>query len=219
MLEQLFGSKARVLLLRTFVTSPDKYYYVRELTRKLDLHLNSVRRELSNLEGLGIINSFDKADFEKEIEKELKFKKRFYKLNTNFIFVNELQSLLIKAHLIMEEGLVGKIEKLGDIKYALLSGIFVGREDASADLLIVGKANKKKLEKMVESFELDLGQPINYAVVGEESFKYRQEVADKFIYDLMDNKNLVLIDEFKREEEEKKKLEEEEKEANSGKIL
>ena len=38
MIEQLFGSKTRVMLLRLFLNNPEKFYYVRELTRNLDTH-------------------------------------------------------------------------------------------------------------------------------------------------------------------------------------
>ena len=67
MLEKIFGSKTRVILLRLFINNPDRFYFVREITRNLNLHLNSIRRELANLENLGIVASFTKEDWEKEI--------------------------------------------------------------------------------------------------------------------------------------------------------
>lgn len=194
MLEQLFGSKARVLLLRLFLNNPERSFYVRELVRGLDLHINSVRRELSNLEQVGIISLFTKLDLEKEVEKKLKDNKKYYKLNHNFVFIEELRSLLIKAHLILEQSLVEKAKKLGKVEYFLLSGVFVGRNDAPVDLLIVGKIDKRRLAKMIDDFEKELGQPINYAVMPREDFNYRRDVADKFLYDLLDKKNLILID-------------------------
>ena len=106
MLEQIFGSKARVLLLRLFINNPEKFYFVREIARKLDLHLNSVRRELANLENIGIIEASTKEDFEREVEKKLKDNKKYYKLNRNFIFVDDLRSLLVKSNLIMDQSLL-----------------------------------------------------------------------------------------------------------------
>ncbi len=139
MLERLFGSKTRVLLLRLFLNNPDDYFFVRELSRRLGAHLNSVRRELENLETIGIITSHTKKDLEKEVEKKLKDNKKYYKLNNNFVFVEELRALLIKAQLILEQSLIKKVEALGSISFFLLSGVFVGRTDAPADLLIVGR--------------------------------------------------------------------------------
>src|SRR5476651_924000 len=57
MVEQLFGSKTRVKLLQLFYSNPNRSFYVREITRKIDEQINSVRRELSNLLSIGIITS------------------------------------------------------------------------------------------------------------------------------------------------------------------
>ena len=47
--EQLFGSRTRARLLTLFLENADRAFYVRELTRRIDTQLNSVRRELKNL--------------------------------------------------------------------------------------------------------------------------------------------------------------------------
>src|ERR1700751_5100280 len=57
MIEQLFGSKTRVKLLQLFYSNPNRSFYVREITRKIDEQINSVRRELSNLLSIAIITS------------------------------------------------------------------------------------------------------------------------------------------------------------------
>src|ERR1700740_194718 len=57
MIEQLFGSKTRVKLLQLFYSNPNRSFYVREITRKINEQINSVRRELSNLLSIGIIVS------------------------------------------------------------------------------------------------------------------------------------------------------------------
>src|SRR5205085_11419157 len=57
MIEQLFGSKTRVKLLQLFYSNPNRSFYVREITRKIDEQINSVRRELANLLSMGLIKS------------------------------------------------------------------------------------------------------------------------------------------------------------------
>src|ERR1700710_94782 len=57
MIEQLFGSKTRVKLLQLFYGNPNRSFYVREITRKIDEQINSVRRELANLLNVGLITS------------------------------------------------------------------------------------------------------------------------------------------------------------------
>ncbi len=194
MLEHLFGSKTRVALLRLFLNNPGSFFYVRELTRRLEINLNAIRRELNNLQSIGIVNSYTKKDLEKEVEKELKDNKRYYQLNNNFVFIDELRALLIKAQLILEQSLVQKVEKVGNISFFLLSGIFVSRPNAPVDLLVVGSVNRRKFLNLINGFEKELGQPINYTLMSKADFQYRRDVTDKFLYDLLEGKGLIVVD-------------------------
>ncbi len=195
MLEKLFGSKTRVLLLRLFLNNSDKHYYVRELARNLELHLNAVRRELDNLEEIGILTSTDQADEESEESGN----KKYYRLNKSFSFVNDLQSLFIKAHMLVENTLADKVAKLGEIDLFILTGIFVGQEEAPCDILIVGSIPKVKVQKLVSKFEKEMSRPLNYAVMTPADFNYRRSVADKFLLDVLDGKNMILLNRFKAE--------------------
>ena len=56
-LEKLFGSKTRTKLLALFFSNPSQSYYVREITRVIGEQINSVRRELLNLDSVGIIKN------------------------------------------------------------------------------------------------------------------------------------------------------------------
>ena len=56
-IDALFGSKTRVKLLNLFLNNPDKTFYVREITRMIDEQVNSVRRELKNLEDINVVKS------------------------------------------------------------------------------------------------------------------------------------------------------------------
>lgn len=194
MIEQLFGSKTRVMLLRLFLNNPEKFYYVRELTRNLDTHLNSIRRELDNLKKMGIIEFYTKTDLEREIEREIKDNKKYYKLNSSFVFINELTSLLNKAHVVLDKTLIKKVENLGDVKFFLLSGIFVGRDDAPVDILAVGTINRTKLKNLVKNFEKDLGKNINYTILSKSEFQYRFNITDRFLYDILGGKNMIIVD-------------------------
>src|SRR5438132_1273882 len=55
--EQLFGSKVRARLLRLFFENPKEKFFVRELERRIGSHIHAIRRELQNLETLGIITA------------------------------------------------------------------------------------------------------------------------------------------------------------------
>ncbi len=78
MIEQLFGSKTRVKLLQLFYSNPNRSFFVREITRKIDEQINSVRRELSNLLNVGIITS------------ETNNNKLYYEVNQKFEYYSTL---------------------------------------------------------------------------------------------------------------------------------
>ena len=57
MLDQLFGSKTRVRLLRLFLHNPEQAFFVRQLSRKIGAQINGVRNELDNLVDLGLVSA------------------------------------------------------------------------------------------------------------------------------------------------------------------
>lgn len=197
MLEHLFGSKTRTNLLRLFFNNPKQPYYLRELSRKLKVQLNSIRREMENLEQIGIIKSVNLAD-EKEIKDLDKSKnkgiKKYFLVDTDFILYPELKALLLKAQLLLERKFVDQIEKILQVKFFVLTGIFVGTENFVTDMLLVGKINRKKIEKLIKTFEKDLGKNINYTVMTEQEFKYRKDITDKFLYDILEGRKIIIID-------------------------
>src|SRR5215472_11661386 len=81
MVEQLFGSKTRVKLLQLFYANPNRSFYVREITRKIDEQINSVRRELANLLSIGIINS------------DTNNNRLYYEVNQQYEFFKPLQTI------------------------------------------------------------------------------------------------------------------------------
>ncbi|MEK7157980.1 MAG: winged helix-turn-helix domain-containing protein [Patescibacteria group bacterium] len=187
MLEQLFGSRTRVKLLRLFLTGNDQEYYVRELTRRIEERINSVRRELGNLEEMGII-VFEEKD-----------QKKYYRANPNFILYQELRGVMVKSRLIAERSLVKSIEGLGVIRLLVLTGVFTGEKDTRTDMLIVGKVNKEKLEDLIKKFQAQMDHEINYTVMPTKEYLYRQEVTDKFLFDILGGKKIVVIDEMDKE--------------------
>jgi hypothetical protein len=59
-LSSLFGSKTRYKIIKLYVENGNSKFFVREITRLINEQINSVRRELENLEGIGLLTSKDK---------------------------------------------------------------------------------------------------------------------------------------------------------------
>ncbi|MFA6254698.1 MAG: hypothetical protein WC675_01540 [Patescibacteria group bacterium] len=200
MLEQLFGSTTRVNLLRLFLNNPSQPYYLRELARKLKTQLNSVRREINNLEKIGIVKTVQLVDSEtgknkqKKKKEKIKGTKKYFLANTDFILYPELKALLLKAQLLLERSFVGKIEVMAKVKLFILTGVFVGVDGFATDILLVGTINRKRLNKIVHDFEKEWGHSINYTVMTQQEFKYRQDITDRFLYDILEGRKITIVD-------------------------
>jgi predicted transcriptional regulator len=192
MLEQLFGSQTRSKLLQVFLSNPEEKYFVRELTRLLDSQIHAVRRELENLEELGIIKLSVRDDKEKSAES----RRKFYQVNTKSVLYNELKSIFQKAQFFLEKNFANSLKKIGKIYYLALTGFFTGTKEIPIDMLIVGRLNKKKLERILKNFEKNFKKEINYTLLDKDEFDYRRSVADKFLYSILDADKIVMVDEI-----------------------
>ena len=192
MLEHLFGSKTRVQLLRLLLNNPQQPFYLRELTRQLETQLNSVRGELSNLGTLGIVTVVAAPGQ----TNQKKSNKKFYLVNTNFTLYPELKALILKAQLLLEQNFVQEIERSAKVKLFILTGTFVGMDQAPTDMLLVGSINRRRLAALIRRFEKELSHEINFTVMSLQEFKYRQDITDRFLYDILEAKKIVIIDEL-----------------------
>lgn len=210
MLEKLFGSKARVKILKNFLLNPDKKFYIRQLARDLKLQVNSVRRELSNLEDFGLLSSDDnnninsnvlsntpeskKNSKEKDIKETGLKEKKYYWVNKNFILFSEVRSLIVKSQILAGESFIKNLKLVCDPKFILLSGIFVNNENSPTDVLIVANVENDKLTKIISDLEQELSREVNFTVMDEAEFKYRQEVADVFLHSVLNARRIILLD-------------------------
>lgn len=202
MLEHIFGSKTRLKILNLFFKDPRMKYYVRQLARETDSQLNAIRREIENLVLFGIIKTanvvpHENAAKDNEVLSEKipqESLRKYYEVNTDFVLYHELRALLLKSRILIEKDFIKKIETVSQVSLLILTGVFVGREDAPTDLLMVGMVDKKRLRPIIDKFEKILQHNIRYTIMNLAEYKYRKEVTDKFLYDILENKKVVIID-------------------------
>ncbi|MDQ3123273.1 MAG: transcriptional regulator [bacterium] len=203
MVEQLFGSKTRVKLLRLFYSNPNRSFYVREITRKIDEQINSVRRELSNLLSIGIISSDTTNN---RLYYEVNQDYEFYK-PLSMIFGGEASSesndeVAVPATVKVTDPELIELLALGNVELALYTGQFTRDELSGIDMLIVGDVNLTKLQKFMSTLELKEKKQIRYVTMNPSEFNYRRQVKDRFITNVLAAKKQVLIDKLSVTEEE-----------------
>lgn len=187
MLEQLFGSRTRIKLLKLFLNSGDGRYYVRELTRIINERLNSVRRELFNLEKFGLIKTTSTSQ------------KKYYFLDNDFVLLNELKALFVKSRMLLEKNLINQLKNLKGLRYLALTGFFIQDDQQKTDLLIVGTISRIKLEKILKNLERSFDQEFRFTYFTTDEFNYRKEITDKFLYNILNSKKIVVIDKMKND--------------------
>lgn len=184
MLKELFSSNTRVKLLTAFLSSPDEEFFIRELTRKLDEQINSIRRELNNLKKIGLLKSRSKN------------RKKYYYVNEDFLIIDELRSIIHKSTDPKKE-LVKKMQRLGEISLVIFSGSFVEKKNKPLDLLVISNVSKEDLSDFLNT-EIKEGKDIKFGILTKEDFLYRLRLNDKFIIDMLkDPDNIVGLNKLK----------------------
>jgi hypothetical protein len=204
MVEQLFGSKTRVKLLQLFFSNPNRSFYVREITRKIDEQINSVRRELSNLLSIGIITS------------DANNNRLYYEVNQEYEYYQPLAMMFggvkvpastkpgkkgetdadtkVKvAEVVPEHPLAKAVRTTGRVDLAILTGQFTRDESAGIDVLIVGDVNAAKIDKFISELEHAENKELRYTVMPLDNYQYRLQINDRFIGNVLGAKKQVII--------------------------
>lgn len=188
MIEQLFGSKTRVKLLHLFYGNPNRPFYVREITRKIDEQINSVRRELANLLNVGIIKS-DTVN-----------NKLYYEVNQEYEYFKPFSQVFGNAPIATEEPTAEQKEEavelkaLGNVELIILTGQFTRDERSGVDLLAVGDLNPTQMAKFVKELEEKENKEIRYASMTPDEYTYRQNINDRFLSLVLASKHQLMVD-------------------------
>ena len=188
MIDALFGSKTRVKLLHLFLNNPNRAFYVREITRKIDEQINSVRRELANMLSIGIIKS------------ETSNNRLYYEINQDYQHYEPLKQIFgdsgssEAAKVVENNDWAKRLKPLGDIKVALLAGSLVKGSTSEVDVLLAGDLNKTQAKKFLKELEDEEGRSLNYSIMSYEDFYYRLSIRDKFVTTIVGGKYTVLTD-------------------------
>ena len=130
----------------------------------------------------------------KKNKKKIVEEKKYYSANKGFILYPEIKALFIKSQILSSQNFILNLEKNFQAKLVLLTGFFTNYPEAQTDLLMVGQIKKPLFLKLISELEHDLGREINFTIMDESEFRYRQEMMDIFLYNIFEGKKIVLID-------------------------
>ncbi len=207
LLQILFESPVKIRLLRLFMQNQDRDFTIQEIEQLIQIKRASFSRETNKLIKAGLVKQRlgvpretkkEPSDTPKKKKTASKTKKIvYYSVNTEFPVFRELYDLIIKSSTASRKKILHNIKHLGKIRLAVLAGIFLNDETARLDLMIVGDDIKKRaLDKFLIITESEIGKTLRYSVMDTDEFRYRMNMYDRFLRDVLEHKHEKLINKF-----------------------
>jgi len=194
-LEKLFGSLAKVRLLRLFILNPEDIYDQKMIAARVDLKPLQFTSDLRALEDIGFIKRSSRVVTVEEKNHKFKRKKiAGYMLARDFAYLNEVAQLLASETPHARKKLLTSLKSCGKVNLIVIAGRLLHEDGSKVDVFVVGDTLKKtKIEKALRSMEADLGKELIYAIMATQEFQYRHGMYDRFLKDLFDNPHEILL--------------------------
>lgn len=182
-LAKLFGSDARLKVLRLFVFNQDTAFTLVNVSERTKLAKNIARREINEFISLGLLRK-------KRTVVPLR-----YQINPHFGHLNALDTFIRETTNVRPENILRNLRRAGKLRMVVLSGLFTGIQEPQIDLLIVGdNLEDRILVNVVRSLEAEFGREIRYASFATADFRYRLGVYDRLLRDVFDYPHRILLD-------------------------
>ena len=172
------------------VQGPEKECRVTEIAKKNMLTSAVVRKEIKELRKIKFITEHSKKGI------------KYYTIDQTFHFYFELKNLFAKSTASPQSKSLAKLKSIGDVKLALVSGIFLNYPKSKVDMVLVANnVSRGKLRNLMNSLEAEVGKEVSFVLMNSDEFKYRIDMLDRFLLDFIEGTHMELIDKipgFKR---------------------
>ncbi len=191
-LAKLFGGQARVKIMRLFLLNNNSAFEIEEVVSRSRVTKANSRKEVNALLAMGFIKQ---KLVTHEGSRGAKKKLPAWQLNPMFPYIDSIRDLLVDPSLLLREDLPARFKQIGKIKLMVVSGIFIGSDKSRVDILIVGdKLKKNIIQQIIKGLESEIGKELDYVVLDSEEFKYRIDMYDKLVCDIMELPHDKVID-------------------------
>lgn len=190
-LERLFGSAAKVKIIKLFLFNREAAFDSTQVSERAQVSIGSARMEIGNLERIGFLKP---KSFTKEVKRMkdrdidiVRKRTNGWTLDPKFPYIDALETFLSTINPFKHRDIIDKISRAGKIQLLIISGVFLKDPDSRVDLLVVGDGLRSgTLDNIIKGIEAETGQEIRYAVFETSEFKYRLGMFDKLIRDILD---------------------------------
>ena len=202
-LEKLFVSPVRVRLLRLFLMNPGVEFTAEEARRRSGVRSAGFLAETKRLQAFGILRIGSTRIAAKQRARGKKGRRakgrtvraKTFSAATDFPLFTELKALVAKSAPGAKVELAERVRRLGSIKLAVLAGVFIESPNSRVDLLLVGDGMRKaRLRAFIQWLEGQVGRELSYVAMSPQEFRYRLDMYDRFVRDIIESPHETLID-------------------------
>lgn len=189
-LAKLFWSKTRTKILEKFFLEYEagntEGFHMRALSRNLEEQINSIKRELDNLEEMGVLKSKEES------------KKKIFYINKSFPLIDEFKSIFLKTYNPHDSiKSFFKTQKYLDLILINqeLTTRLISNTNNIVDIFLIGEMDKIAFNDFLA--KIFFNRKIKYAIITRDDFEKRLEYQDKLIFNIIKQKgNVFLRDEI-----------------------
>lgn len=182
-LAKLFGSAARVKLLRLFLFNEESLITADDAASRAKVSKAAARKELNLLASIGLL------------KKRTATTPASYVADPRFQHYEPLKAFLRTSAVMPDARIASSLKRAGSVRLVALSGLFTGVVESKVDLLVVGdRISEKAIATVVRNLEAELGRELRYAAFSTPDFRYRVGVYDRLVRDVFDYPHRLVLD-------------------------
>lgn len=193
-LSKIFWSKSRAKLLEKFFldyyAGKNEWFHMRWIARDLDEQINSIKRELDNLEELWILKS------------KTQLRKKIFYVNPKFYLIQEFQDIFLKTYdpldAVKNYFKTQNLLEVVIVNQSIKNKLFEEWK-AILDIFMIGEIDRSSFSDFLQGIFFD--KKIKFAIISTEDFFNRLSYWDKLIHNILREKwNIFIKDTLKVKE-------------------
>jgi len=197
-LSKLFGSPARVKVMRLFVFNTEQVYDRDLVATAVRVSPEAASRECAALARMGIVT---RRSFYREAPEGSRAKRRKvigWALDRGYPHLVSLSVFLRDTVQVATADMRRRFRGVGAVRLLVLAGPLAGNPESEVDLLIVGdRLRDTAVRTAVRMLEAECGRDLRYLVLSTEEYLYRRRVRDKLVRDVMDFPHREIVDKLR----------------------
>lgn len=176
--------EVRKRVLSLLLAAPDERWYLRDIARRTDCALGTIRRELAGLTAAEILRRTKDGN------------RTYYQANPSCPLLPEITGLIRKTAGLADviRGVLSPLAELVDLAF-IYGSQATGKATAESDvdLLVVGNLDEIDLHRAAGDAEKQLNRPVNYMLLDREEFVRRQKETGSFLARVLEGKKIVIM--------------------------